>query len=255
MDFAVTVTPIKSYSIYHLLVCLGAAILAAAVVCLLKKLKKTGVIAGIGIILALIEVAKQVIMHFIYPSYSWSDIPFQLCSIPMYMCLLYPFAKKFRRAIEIFLRSFGLLGGIVAFAIPYDVFNKYLMLSVQSIIWHQLLLILGVYCIVTAGAQVSARTSAQPADYRTNAFIYLALAITAICINALLKNVSAGTSNMFFLGPSRPYTIILDDIYENCGWVTASLAMIIVSEIAGAIVLFAGSLPHILKIRFSGIER
>ena len=51
---------------------------------------------------------------------------------------------------------------------------------------------------------------------------------------------------MFFLGPSKPYTVILDDIYENSGWIVESIAMIACSEACGALVLTVGEV--ILKL-------
>lgn len=235
---SITVEPIKSYSVYHFLVCFGVIALAALVVFFLKKMKKTAVITAIGIALALIEIAKQFLIRQIYPTYSWSDVPFQLCSIPMYLCLVYPFVKKMRGTIENFLRSFGLMGAIVAFAIPCDVFSKYLMLSIQSMIWHELLLILGIYCIVAADKDAKLGVK----DFRNNALLYLALAVTAMCINALLYKCSEGTANMFFLGPSKPYMLILNDIYDKCGWVVESSSMIAASEAGGAVVLLVGEL-------------
>ena len=47
--------------------------------------------------------------------YNWWHFPFQLCSIPMYVCLLIPFVKseKVRGNLFHFLMDFGLLAGIL----------------------------------------------------------------------------------------------------------------------------------------------
>lgn len=241
-----TVEPIKAYSIQHLLMGIGLIALAVVLVYFLKKLKKTTVIISIGIALVIIEVLKQIFMQQVYIDYSWSDIPFQLCSVPMYLCLAYPFFKKGRETIENFLKSFGIVGAVVAFAVPYDVFSPFLVMSIQSIVWHEMLLILGVYCI--AATDKEKKIGAK--DFLYNALLYLALAAIAILINALLKDVSAGTSNMFFIGPSKAYVIILEDIYDKCGWVVESIVMICVSEAAAAIVLIAGELVRRSIYRF-----
>ena len=227
------IEPIKAYSVGHLILCLGLVLFAVPAVSLLRKSKKQRVIVCFGIALAVIEVLKQLIMNQIFESYSWSDIPFQLCSVPMYLCLLYPFIKKCRRTFELFLGSFGMLGAIVAFAIPYDVFSGYLFLSIQSIVWHELLLILGLYCVVV----LNKKEEPGVKDFRNNATLYLILALIAIGINALLWGKSSGTANMFFLGPSKPCVMILDDIYEKCGWGVESIVMICCSEAAGALIL------------------
>lgn len=245
-----TIEPIKAYSIQHLLLCLGLIAVAAVLVFFMKKAKKTTVITTIGIVLAVNEVTKQVFMQQIYTSYSWSDVPFQLCSIPMYLCLAYPFAKKFRIVIENFLRSFGLLGAIVAFAMPYDVFAKYIVLSIQSIVWHEILLVVGLYCIAAAPKDKKLKAN----DIGNNALLYLALALVAIVINAALANVSSGTANMFFLGPSKPYTVILDDIYESSGWIVESIAMIGCSEACGAVVFIIGEVMSKLCYRLQNVK-
>jgi len=242
-----TIEPIKAYSIYHFLFCLGLIALAVLIVYFLKKVNKTAVITAIGIVLVAIEVTKQIFIQQIYTSYSWSDVPFQLCSVPMYLCLLYPVAKKLRETIENFLRSFCMMGAIVAFAIPCDVFSKYLALSIQSIVWHELLLILGVYCIASSGKDKKLGFK----DYRNNALLYLVLAFIAMSINALLKDVSSGTANMFFLGPSYPYMVYCNNVCDKFGWVVESILMICASEAGGAVVLLLGELAKkgILNIK------
>lgn len=239
------VEPIKAYSPGHLVFCLIVLLLAVSMVRILKKADKEKLIFVTGIVLAVLEVIKQILMYRIYGFYSWSDLPFQLCSIPMYMCLIFPFLEKGRGVIELFLRSFGLLGAIGAFAVPYDVFSKYLFLSVQSIIWHTILVFLGIYCMaVPAG-----RNRISLRNIRDTALLYLGLAVIAICINALFFRISNGTANMFFLGPAKPYVIILDDIYNKYGWAAESAAMICGSELFGTLILLLSGIPGRITAR------
>lgn len=198
-----------------------------------KTTTKTLVLFAVGILLLLLEIAKQALIIHHYSAFSWSDFPFQLCSIPMYLCLAYPLLKRGRSLVEAFLRSFGLIGGLAAFIFPYDILNPYLPLALHSITWHLLLLFLGAYCIVTP----SPSPSQTPHSKRNNALFYLALAISAILLNAALFKVSHGAANMFFLGPSKPCVLILDDICNKFGWIAESIVMILASEIAGMVVL------------------
>lgn len=224
----------REYSLLYLLLCLLVIMSVTIAVYFTKRLNKTRVIFCTGVVLVLLEIAKQILMGRIYASYSWSDFPAQLCSMPMYLCILYPFIRKGQKTINLFLRSFATLGAIFAFAIPYDILSSYLLLSIHSTLWHAILLYLGVYCVVT-GEQPEGK------DVRNSALLYLALAMAAIVINGLLAGISDGTANMFFLGPSRPNVLILDDIYEKCGWLIESVAMICGSEVAGIIVLLTGA--------------
>ena len=49
-----------------------------------------------GLFLTISEVFKQFFYYFVMMDncYSWGDFPFQLCSIPLYMCLIAPWLKS-----------------------------------------------------------------------------------------------------------------------------------------------------------------
>lgn len=232
------IEPIKAYGLGHLILCLIVVLLVVLLILLLKKADKTKVLFSTGIVLLILEVLKQFLLVKIYGAYSWSDFPFQLCSIPMYLCLLYPVIKKGRRTLELFLRSFGILGAISAFAVPYDVFSNYLLLSLHSIIWHTLLLFLGIYCVTAA----ENRSRINLRSIRELVLFYLGLAVIAVCINALLYNISGGTANMFFLGPAKPCVNIFDNIYDKHGWIAESVTVICGSEFFGILFLLLGEL-------------
>ena len=66
------------------------------------------------------EIWKQFALTFTLGggSYNWWYFPFQLCSIPMYILLAYPWLrhKNARLTILAFLMCYCLLGGIAVFA-------------------------------------------------------------------------------------------------------------------------------------------
>ena len=68
-----------------------------------------------GLFLSLSEVLKQFFCYFIIMDccYSWGDFPFQLCSIPMYLCLIVPWLKpgNLQRSMCSFMVLYNLLGG------------------------------------------------------------------------------------------------------------------------------------------------
>ena len=70
-----------------------------------------------GLLLALSEVYKQLFRYYIVNGghYDWWYFPFQLCSVPMYLCLLLPLLQtawhgRIARAFYTFLQDYGLLG-------------------------------------------------------------------------------------------------------------------------------------------------
>jgi len=179
-----------------------------------------------GIVLMIIEVLKEVFLYQVSGSYPWSDFPFQLCSIPMYLCVLYYFFRK--RWMEQFVMVYSLIGGIAALVVPGATFSIYIFLTVHSIFWHFMLLMLGLFLAVRQTEE-----SVRLIHFIPVGLAYFIFAWIAVALNAAFYRVSEGTMNMFFLGPGWPNMFILNDIYTDSGWLAASLGMIGVSEAAG----------------------
>lgn len=179
-----------------------------------------------GIVLMVTEVLKQIFLYRLYGGYPWSDFPFQLCSIPMYFCVLDYFMN--RRWVEHFIMVYGLIGAAASFCVPQASFSGYILLTIHSLFWHTMLLILGVFLMLRQTKESMKLTHFIPV-----AFAYLFLAIAAVGFNTAFYSVSGGTMNMFFLGPGWPDMFILNDIYLNSGWIPATLGMIGVSEGVG----------------------
>lgn len=127
--------------------------------------------------------------------YNWWYFPFQLCSIPMYICLLFPWVSSFRlRSILLtFLMDFGLLGGIFAFCDTSGMHYGYLPLTVHSFGWHILLIVIGIY------AGLINKNTCSNRDYFHSAKIYLGCCLTATILNLALHPY--GSINMFYISP------------------------------------------------------
>ena len=73
----------------------------------------------IGIFLLTSEILKQLLLTFVMNNghYNLWYFPFQLCSLPMYLLVLYPFfhTEPARNTILGFLSTYNLLGGIAVF--------------------------------------------------------------------------------------------------------------------------------------------
>ncbi len=110
----------------------------------------------IGILLTAMEIWKQCYLYFVYfgGQYNVWYFPFQLCSMPMYLTMLYgllgksrkPGAAAVRISILTFLQDFCLLGGTAAL-IVHDGFTypDHPLLTLHGYIWHILLLVLSFY--------------------------------------------------------------------------------------------------------------
>lgn len=75
-----------------------------------------------GLVMAVSEIWKQWCLTFLLGQghYNWWHFPFQLCSIPMYICLMFPWihSEKLQKIMLVFLMDYGLLGGILPFLTP-----------------------------------------------------------------------------------------------------------------------------------------
>ena len=147
--------------------------------------------------------------------YIWWYLPFQLCSIPMYVCLvlgIFFLIYHLRRhtgspvcqitvshitpivsRLQSFLMDFGLLGGIFAFFDTSGMHYGYLPLTIHSYTWHILLIILG--CI----SGLDHRTDHTRKGFRFSVCLYLSCCLIATMLNLTLYPL--GTINMFYISP------------------------------------------------------
>ena len=99
-----------------------------------------------GLVLSLSEVFKQFFCYYVIAdgAYHWGELPFQLCSVPMYLCLITPWLKpgKLRRALYSFMVLYNLLGGAIAFTEPSGLLHGHLFLTAHSCVWHMLLVMM-----------------------------------------------------------------------------------------------------------------
>ena len=120
-------TPPVPYSAFHILLTVfGAGFAVSFARFFGKKIRSMAspepyfrhILFSCGVLLALMELYKQAFLYVIefHGHFDWWYFPFQLCSIPMYICLAAPLlhSEKTLRRAATFLQDFGLLGGIMA---------------------------------------------------------------------------------------------------------------------------------------------
>lgn len=199
------------------------------------------------------EIWKQLVLTFSADGhYNLWYLPFQLCSIPMYVLLAYPWLRreKIRRALLAFLMCYGLLGGVAAFADTSGMKYDSPALTVHSHLWHVLLILIGVsagilYCRKPAG---SPGTSGKPLFSRRliNAFPFRpflgATALYLMCCGiAELLNLTLdryGKINMFYINPDyQMQQVIFRDLIPVLGN-AAVILLYIAATILGAFTLF-----------------
>ena len=221
-----------------------------------------------GIIMLISEVIKQLLLTFIIGGgkYNWWYFPFQLCSIPMYMLLIYPWVKRGMAKLSMlcFLMSYTLLSGMMAFADTSGMRYPLVILTVHSYAWHILLILIG-----TASGIIYLRTEKERSRYgdghkhgthiRGNLgrgdsdinrdssgvsfwpFMYATVIYLSCCLIAELIDHALdgfGTINMFYINTDYlMQQVVFRELIPITGN-TAAILIYIAATVLGAFILF-----------------
>lgn len=230
-----TMTPPHPYSAFHL--CFAAFGISAAALAAWRL--RTGtegfrirILAGMGILLALSELYKQLFLFYIVNGrqYDWWYFPFQLCSVPMYLCLLLPFAgNRMRHTLCTFMYSYNLLGAAMVFLEPSGLMHPYWTLTLHSFLWHIVLIFIGLLIGFSGMASASLHSFVKATG------LFLGCCLIATVINVLAHPL--GNPDLFYITPYYPNTqIVYSRISARIGIIPGNLIYV------GSIVLGAGLL-------------
>ena len=178
-----------------------------------------------GVFLAFSEVYKQLFLYYIENNrhYDWWYFPFQLCSLPMYLCLLLPFVPhKYQRIFCTFMYNYNLLGAVMVFVDPSGLMHPYWTLTLHGFIWHILLIFIGLLIAFSRMVLPTAK-----------GFWQSTAVFAAGCVIATIINVTShpyGNADMFYITPYYATT------------------QIVYSQIAAKFGIFAGNAVYVLSI-------
>lgn len=194
-----------------------------------------------GLLLAVIELYKQLFLYWIVNDgcYDWWYFPFQLCSVPMYLCLLLPLAsQRLRPVFCTFIQDFGLLGGVMALLEPSGLMHSYWTLTLHGFFWHFMLIFLGLFCAFASLSFPEIRS-----------FPRIIPLFAACCVSAHIINVAShplGNADMFYISPYYPNgQIVFHQIALKLG-ITAGNLIYLAGVLAG------GMAVHLLVSIFRG---
>ncbi|MBQ4108145.1 MAG: YwaF family protein [Clostridia bacterium] len=226
----------KAYGAFHLTFMIVGLFLCVLFAFLLRRASdRTNkiILFSCGAFLAVCEVYKQLFYTFYIGegSYQWWIFPFQLCSVPMYLCLIVPFIKSKRVSewIYTFLATYNLLGGFIALFEPSGLSHEYVTLTLHAFIWHILLVFIGFYIIA------SGRAGKKISDFVMAFAILLFLSSVAEWINTDLRMYDI---KMFYISPyhSTPLAVF-KSIEAKTNWLV-NMVLYIFAMTAGAFVFF-----------------
>lgn len=202
-----TVFPIekpRAYGLYHILfMIISLTIIITFCYFMRKSSDKTFriVLLSMGMFLILTEIYKQ--FYYLYAigmdGYDWDMLPFQLCSVPMYMSVIAGCIKKckVRDIICEYLVTIGFLGGIMAYVEPSGILHDDLFKLLHSSIWHAILIWIALYIIFTNNACHSLK------NYPRVLIALGGVVIVATALNLVFKDKASVGFNMCYISPFR----------------------------------------------------
>ena len=157
-----------------------------------------------GIVLIVMELWKQLTLWLLVEGgqYNVWYFPFQLCSLPMYLALLYGMLRKrtgrraviIKRALLTFLQDYGFLGGALALIVHEGLMHPgHPLLTAHGFIWHIVMLLTALYIHATGLSDRSCR------GFRRTLPIFGIAAVLAELINIALHRY--GDCDMFYITP------------------------------------------------------
>lgn len=227
-----------AYGAFHLV---STAILLALTIFFAWRLRNANerqnrvVLGVVGAFLLLTEVYK-IAFHMAVNPYDWSfwgAFPFQLCSVPMYLCVFCALCRNKRLNDWLYECMFAvnMFGGIMAFAEPSGIQHTYITLTVHAYVWHMALIFVGLYLYF------SRRACMQTTGYKKAAAVYLASCVVAQGFNLIFGD----KINCFYISPYKQSPLaVFKDIYASCGWVVNMLLLILALLLASAAVYYIG---------------
>lgn len=204
--------PLEAFGAVHI-ICIAVMLAAVVFGSLLGKKhrespKADTLVTVIGLALVALELAKTLFNLKVDGTYDVANIPFQLCSTPLF---LLPWIKLLKRGTvkESFLgycAFYALCGGVFYFVKPTKLLvARYVFLSVQSGMWHILLAFVGFYILFAYDCTRRLSTFCKAAG------LFAAALVIAVSVNALCDALcpEAGV-NLFWITPHDPtfYPII-----------------------------------------------
>lgn len=178
------------------------------------------ILNGCGWFLLVCEIYKQLFLYYTinHGNYDWWFFPFQLCSLPMYLCLLLPFLPdgRLKTVFYTFMQDFGLLGGIAALIVSDGFRHIHWSLTLHGYVWHLVLIFISLVIF-----------SSGRSDLSLKGFLRILPFFALCCCIATLINVAApgyGIADMFYISPYHPSTqLLIHDISLKYGILTGHL--------------------------------
>lgn len=151
----------RPWSLVPIVCVLVGLMTLVAIAFLAKYINKTknkkllnGIILIYGLLFLGLEIYHEINRYFVFGHYDFSSIPFQFCSIPIYLCLILPFIKseKIRMPMFYYLGIYCMIAGIFPLLFGQGQLCRWgnIFDVIRSFVWHVLILQVSILSVVHA---------------------------------------------------------------------------------------------------------
>lgn len=238
------------FGAFHIIASLSVAVLAILAAAFFARRAKNEkqicrILAVTGWILIILEVYKQLFLYYVVNggAFDFWFFPFQLCSVPMYLCVILPaFRERSRAAMMTFMGGYTFVSALATLIYPEDILRPYITMTAHGFIWHGLLLFISMLVFITGCADPDVR------GIRGAAVLFVFLCVIALGINmatepvmpairAAHPGVTHEWAAMFYLNPyhNSPQPVI-SDIQKTAGIPAGLLLYMLVIALVSSLV-------------------
>ena len=244
----VTMETPKPYGWFHLM-CLGILFITIYILYKVSKKhneKRLKIVLGVyGVTAFVLELFKQLIWSFNYDAisnivswdYQWYAAPFQLCTTPIFVCLICMFLKKgiFRNSLFSYMAFITILGSITTMFIPDSCFVEDILVNIHTMWLHLGSFAVSIYLLMSGEVGLKIE-NLKEAIFTFVMFVVIALAFNVTAYNSGI--IRDEVFNMFYISPYFVSTLpVFDIIQQNVPYVIY-LLIYIVSLSLGATVIY-----------------
>ena len=193
--------PLHSMGLVHIIGIITAVIFGLGGGIIAKKTKNPDRIYAItGCAFIVLELLKLIFMLVTTGTYPLERIPFQMCTVELFFLWSIPLVKneKIKKGMIAY-TIIGLMAAFFYYVNPSTILtSNYIFLSLQAIVWHNLIIMIGVFSIVHFKIYGKKGKSYIIDGY----FFWLALTILAIVLDVVFAKIAPNEGiNFFYLSP------------------------------------------------------
>ena len=203
------------------------------------------VLFSYGLIAFILETLKQILWSFNYDSitnivtwdFEWYSFPFQLCTTPIFVCLICCFLKKgkIRDSLFSYLSFFTILGSISTIFIPDSCFTSDILINIHTMWLHYGSFVVSIYLLMNKVVKGDIKSVFR------GFIVFIIFVVIAIILNISVYHsgiLNGETFNMFYISPYFISSLpVFDVIQQNMPYLLY-LVIYIIALLLGAFIIY-----------------